>query len=182
MERRTFLEASGGAVVGLMGSRMAEWSAAGRYAATVGDDAPYEFLEADQVKLLDVVTEHFIPTDDTPGAREARVVRFMDHALATFMKDRQKDISDKLTALEKFATAYGSGGAPFLQRTPEQQIEILTEFEKKQPRDFFPIRNLTMAGMFSHPTHGGNFNKAGWKLIGYEDRYSWAPPFGYYDR
>jgi hypothetical protein len=39
-----------------------------------------------------------------------------------------------------------------------------------------------MLGMFSHPMHGGNFNKVGWNLIGFEDRYSWTPPFGYYDR
>ena len=41
---------------------------------------------------------------------------------------------------------------------------------------------MTMTGMFAHPEHGGNFGKIGWKLIGYEDRYSWVPPFGYYDR
>ena len=39
-----------------------------------------------------------------------------------------------------------------------------------------------MLGMFSHPVHGGNYQKIGWKLIGYVDQYSWAPPFGYYDR
>jgi len=39
-----------------------------------------------------------------------------------------------------------------------------------------------MLGMFSHPEHGGNYQKIGWQLIGYRDQYSWAPPFGYYDR
>jgi hypothetical protein len=39
-----------------------------------------------------------------------------------------------------------------------------------------------MLGMFIDPIHGGNFNKVGWKMIGFEDRYSWTPPFGYYDR
>ena len=39
-----------------------------------------------------------------------------------------------------------------------------------------------MLGMFSHPEHGGNYNKIGWKLIGYVDQYSWSSPFGYYDR
>jgi hypothetical protein len=35
--------------------------------------------------------------------------------------------------------------------------------------------------MFASPKHGGNFNKAGWKLIGFEDTLNFKPPFGYYD-
>jgi gluconate 2-dehydrogenase gamma chain len=35
--------------------------------------------------------------------------------------------------------------------------------------------------MLSNPEYGGNFNKMGWKLIGFDDRFSWAPPFGWYD-
>jgi hypothetical protein len=29
--------------------------------------------------------------------------------------------------------------------------------------------------------HGGNHNKAGWKLIGFDDSLNHKPPFGYYD-
>jgi hypothetical protein len=35
--------------------------------------------------------------------------------------------------------------------------------------------------MFASPKHGGNFNKAGWKLIGFEDTLNFKAPFGYYD-
>ena len=61
----------------------------------------------------------------------------------------------------------------------EEQRQHLFSFE---PDVFGPLRNLTMTGMFSHPEHGGNYQKIGWRLIGYADQYSWAPPFGYYDR
>jgi penicillin amidase len=54
--------------------------------------------------------------------------------------------------------------------------------ERIKPDVFGPLRGLTMLGMFTHPEHGGNFNKIGWRLIGYVDQYSWVPPFGYYDR
>jgi hypothetical protein len=32
------------------------------------------------------------------------------------------------------------------------------------------------------PEYGGNREGLGWKLIGFEDRHIFEPPFGYYDR
>jgi len=43
------------------------------------------------------------------------------------------------------------------------------------------LRGATVTGMFANPEYGGNANKAGWKLIGFDDRFSWAAPFGWYD-
>ena len=49
--------------------------------------------------------------------------------------------------------------------------------------EFFDlVRSLTVLGMFSSPKYGGNFAGAGWRLLGFEDRHVYAPPFGYYDR
>jgi hypothetical protein len=36
--------------------------------------------------------------------------------------------------------------------------------------------------MFAMPSYGGNRDKLGWALIGFQDRHSWQPPFGYYDK
>jgi len=69
-----------------------------------------------------------------------------------------------------------------LELSPREQISCLQDLERIKPDVFGPLRGLTMLGMFTHPEHGGNFNKIGWRLIGYVDQYSWAPPFGYYDR
>ncbi len=38
-----------------------------------------------------------------------------------------------------------------------------------------------MFGVFSDPSHGGNRDKAGWAMIGFDNRHAWQPPFGYYD-
>ena len=46
---------------------------------------------------------------------------------------------------------------------------------------FLTVREHTLTGMFASPKHGGNFNKAGWKLIGFEDTLNFKAPFGYYD-
>jgi hypothetical protein len=43
------------------------------------------------------------------------------------------------------------------------------------------IRFLTIAGTFANPSWGGNRDKIGWRLLGFEDRFVWQPPFGDYD-
>jgi len=183
MQRRDFVQSMAGGLAGALGA--ASWSelrAVSAYAAGVAESAPYECLTAEQAKLLDVITAHLIPTDDTPGAREAKVVRFIDHALATIFKDNQKDFAKTLADFTEFTSHYRPDGAAFLALTPNEQIDAIGELERLKPDVFRDLRGITMTGMFAHPEHGGNFGKIGWKLIGYEDRYSWAPPFGYYDR
>ena len=183
MQRRDFVQSVAGGLAGALGA--ASWSqlrAVSAYAAGIAESAPYEFLTAEQAKLLDVVTAHLIPTDDTPGAREAKVVRFIDHAFVTIFKDDQKDFAKTLADFTEFTSHYRPDGAAFLTLTPNEQIDAIGELERLEPDVFRDLRGLTMTGMFAHPEHGGNFGKIGWKLIGYEDRYSWAPPFGYYDR
>jgi hypothetical protein len=183
MQRREFVEAMAAGLASVLGAaRWAELSAASSLAAAVPNTAPYEFLSEEQARLLDVITSHIVPTDDTPGAREARVVRFIDHAFATFFKDFRKDFTDTLTAFNDFAARFRPDGAPFLALSHSEQIAALRDLERLEPDVFGPLRDLTMTGMFSHPEHGGNYQRIGWKLIGYVDQYSWAPPFGYYDR
>lgn len=64
----------------------------------------------------------------------------------------------------------------FVNLTPEQQDQILTDmdeskatgFEGPSARAFFTqLRNDTIEGMFGDPTYDGNRNMVGWKLIGY---------------
>jgi gluconate 2-dehydrogenase gamma chain len=64
--------------------------------------------------------------------------------------------------------------------TAPQQIELLLSIEKSA---FFELLRLhTVLGFLSAPSYGGNREGIGWKLIGFEDRMSFEPPFGYYDR
>ena len=43
------------------------------------------------------------------------------------------------------------------------------------------VRTHTVIGFLARPAHGGNYNKTGWELIGYDDSLNHEPPFGYYD-
>jgi gluconate 2-dehydrogenase gamma chain len=186
MERREFVEAASAALASVLyAARLGDVPSA--FAAAVpppllSESAPYEFLTPDQVRLLDVITSHLVPSDDTPGAREAHVVRFIDHALATIFADFQKPFAETMAEFTEFTSHFRPDGATFLELSPGEQVAALRDLERLKPDVFGPLRDVTMAGMFCHPEHGGNFQKIGWKLIGYVDQYSWAPPFGYYDR
>jgi gluconate 2-dehydrogenase gamma chain len=188
-EPREFVEAMAGALASTLGAARVS-GLAGAFAATAADAGhtatahfgPYEFLTAEQARLLDTVTSHIVPSDDTPGAREAHVVRFIDHAFATFFTDFRKDFTDTLAEFTEFMSHFRPDGATFLELSHGEQVAALRDLERLKPDVFGPLRDITMNGMFCQPEHGGNFQKIGWKLIGFVDQYSWVSPFGYYDR
>jgi gluconate 2-dehydrogenase gamma chain len=184
-DRRQFLlHATTGLVASWIATHWRELDAASAYAATLSPDAPYQSLSPAEVRELDAITARIVPTDDTPGAREAQVVRFIDRVLSSFAKEQRpaldRAVEDVAGLVEKRAATHRS----FARLKQDDQDAVLTEMSKDGGKrdSFFLLRDVTMAGMFSNPEYGGNQGKVGWKLIGFEDRYSWVPPFGYYDR
>lgn len=143
----------------------------------------YQVLTAAQARELDAVTSTIIPTDGTPGAREARVVRFIDRSLATWAKDQKPQVVSAIKLLGEYVAAQRPGTSTFAAVPAADRTKLLETFEQVHGGEFngaflFP----TMAGMFANPSYGGNANKVGWSLMGFKDQFSWAPPFGYYDR
>ena len=148
-------------------------------AAEAGAPTAYAFLTPEQAVELEAMTAQVIPTDDTPGAREARVVNFIDRALVTFERDRQSDYTEGLSELEAKATSMFPSVDRFSELIFDQQLQVLTAIEDTP---FFNlVRTHTITGFFASPLHGGNHNKVGWKLVGYDDSLNHEPPFGYYD-
>src|SRR5262249_14254554 len=119
-------------------------------------------------------------SDDSPGAREAGVVYFIDRALATFFAQLAGDYRAQLAAFQAACRERHPDAASFSALTSEQQIEHLKAVD--QTPFFNTTRLLTLLGNLSLPASGGNRNKIGWKLIGFEDKHVFHPPFGYYDR
>ncbi|MDP9177050.1 MAG: gluconate 2-dehydrogenase subunit 3 family protein [Gemmatimonadota bacterium] len=171
--------AAGGAWVLSHGSELRVIAA---YATSIGPDEPYEFFTPEEARDHDAISAQIIPTDDTPGAREAHVVRFADRFYATVLKEAQPAVRNDFKLLGDAVAEKTPGSRSFAALSDADQIALLTAYEKANPESFSHFRGITRLGMFSHPIHGGNFNQIGWKLIGFEDRYSWTPPFGYYDR
>jgi gluconate 2-dehydrogenase gamma chain len=139
-----------------------------------------EFFSAADAAEIEAMAERIIPGDaESPGAREAGVVYFIDRALATFDRERQPLYKEGLAMLQARTREMFPGATLFSQLKPEQQIQLLTAIEKT---DFFEaVRVHTIMGFLADPSYGGNRGQAGWKLIGFEARSTFKPPFGYYD-
>src|SRR5579863_9356353 len=83
-----------------------------------------------QATEIEAMTAQIIPTDSTPGAREAHCVYFIDRALSTFANDSQALYKQGLGTLESKARQLSPGSTKFSALTSEQQIKVLTEIEK----------------------------------------------------
>lgn len=119
-----------------------------------------------------------MPSDDTPGAKEAGVIYFIDRALQTFDKDQLPFVRTGIKDVNKRA-AKRKAGARFSQLDATQQDALLKEIENTP--FFGGVRYVTMVGMFANPSWGGNRDSIGWKLLGFEPHAAHKPPFGYYD-
>jgi gluconate 2-dehydrogenase gamma chain len=121
-----------------------------------------------------------IPADDTPGAREAGAVHFADQALGSFMGQLLPEVRAGLGRLHERALA--ADGRPFAELTETRQDELVGAVEREDPAFFSFARSLVVLGTLSDPSHGGNRDKIGWAMVGFEDDFAYQPPFGYYDR
>jgi gluconate 2-dehydrogenase gamma chain len=139
----------------------------------------FETLTAEEANELEAIAAQIFPSDDTPGAREAGVIHFIDRALGTFQSGGLPAVRAGLRQLQTRARETNPEAAAFSALSGSQQIELLKEIEAG---GFFGlVRVLTIQGMFAHPDRRGNRDKAGWQILGFEDRFSWQPPFGHYD-
>jgi gluconate 2-dehydrogenase gamma chain len=139
-----------------------------------------EVLTAEQAAEVDAVASRIIPGDDSPGAREAGVIYFIDRALSTFSSASRDDYQQGLPVFEAKTREMFPTLERFSQATPEQQDAVLKALEG-QPI-FELIRTHTIMGFLADPRRGGNRDELGWKLIGFDSSPAFTPPFGHYDR
>lgn len=140
----------------------------------------FVFFTPAQATEIEAMSAQIFPSDDTPGAREARVIHFIDRSLTSFAKDAQPVYAQGIVDLQAKSKQLFPGATMFSALSSAQQIQVLSAIETTP--FFKTVRDHTIMGMFSSPKHGGNFNKVGWQLIGFEDTLAFKPPFGYYDR
>jgi gluconate 2-dehydrogenase gamma chain len=127
-----------------------------------------EALSATELATLIAAIDRIIPADELgPGASEAAVQIFIDHALAGPYAALLSLYQSGLAALDAVA---GTGG--FAALAEDEQDAILTQAEAGKladgPDGFFALLvEHTRQGMFGDPIYGGNADFAGWDLIGY---------------
>jgi gluconate 2-dehydrogenase gamma chain len=178
--RRSMLQLGGWLGISLA---LPEWE----LLAAALQSAPAQLAAAKPLQLqpgdladIDAITAQIIPTDTTPGAREAGVVEFIQRALGSILAPMAQEFRAGLAEFQHGVQARYSAGAAFAALQPAQQTEWLRSVEHSA--FFTMIWQLTVLGMFSNPAYGGNRNGIGWQLLGFKDDHAYAPPFGYYDR
>lgn len=179
MKRRSFLTRSSTALGGswIAMSLPVILSTAGVACKAREEEHAFKILTATEATELEAIAAQIIPSDDSPGATETGVIYFMDAAIATrpdVIEPMRKGLAELLAAVYA-----NHNNESFAGLESAQQIEVLKGIENT--RFFGTVRFLTLAGMFSNPSYGGNRDEIGWKLIGFEAPHPSLPPFGYYD-
>jgi gluconate 2-dehydrogenase gamma chain len=140
---------------------------------------PFQTLDPAMAAEIDAITSQIIPSTDGPGAHEAGIVYFIDRALSTFDSGLLQAYRTGLAEMQQKRREMFPGSASIAALTSGQQIQLIQAIEAGS---FFELlRTHTLYGFLGNPSYGGNRDRVGWKLIGFEDRMAFQPPFGYYD-
>ena len=182
LTRRFFLQGSG-SIAGstLLKAGVPAFIALSQSACSARDaSAAFETLSVGEGRELEAIAARILPTTDTPGAREAGAIWFMDKAYGSVYAEYLAADRALLAAFQSGVAAAHPGAENFSDLDEADQDAYLTSH---QDTDFFDnIRFMTLAGVFGIATWGGNRNDIGWKLVGMDGPpHAWTPPFGYYD-
>jgi gluconate 2-dehydrogenase gamma chain len=133
-----------------------------------------EHLTAFEADQLDAMVERLIPSDQHgPGAREARVVHYIDRGLGSALASSRQAYAAGLSALDRYAQS--ARGQAFLALSDADKDAVLidvesgaaTGFGTGSAQFFAMVLAHTRQGMFGDPYYGGNANFIGWDLLGY---------------
>jgi gluconate 2-dehydrogenase gamma chain len=184
--RRQFLAAIGNLTsAGWIAMNWPQIAAAAEHAGHGGHDmtappATLTTLSAAEAAEIDAITNLIVPGGETPGAREAKVIYFIDNALGGFFAAQLPSFRQGLVEFQNAFVARHGADARFSAAPDVQQIAWLQEVD--QTPFFAAVRRLTVLGLIALPKYGGNHDNVGLKLIGVIDSHFWEPPFGYYDQ
>lgn len=202
-DRRRFLSmgAAGISAAWLTANWPAMVSAAKHAHAAMASPEPakFEFFKPEEGAEVEAMASRIIPTDETPGAKEAGVVYFIDRALVTFATDSQATYQEGLADVRALLGEKFPGIKKFSAASPEQQDAVLEALSNSKPKvtasrrnrmgagaqPFFEtLRYHTIAGFLIAPDSDrrGNRDGVGWKVIGREPEHVFQPPFGALDK
>ena len=120
-------------VAWLMGGALSAPALAGMLGGCrAGTDGAHalQTLDPDQHELVATIAELIIPETDTPGARAAGVDAFVDLMMTEWYPEADRE--NFLAGLAHVeAYAQHRYGAPFLEATPEEQVELLMLLDRE---------------------------------------------------
>jgi len=149
-------------------------TAAGPVVSCIGTSNPWRCLSEDEARTLAAVVDRIIPPDQDPGAGWAGVVNFIDRQLVGPYRTFQKPYRLGLAGTNVASLALC--GKRFTELAGEKQDEVLRAIEKNQApgttwkqqpagQFFEMVLSHTMQGFYGDPRHGGNRERASWKML-----------------
>ena len=144
----------------------------GRPALADGEDPP-PTLDPAVAQALEAACARILPSSDGPGAREAKVLRFIDLQLAGPLQAIRPAMLACASLLDQWARAR-YGGKVFAGLAEAEQDFVLGQLSRgglqvtgfPQREVFKALHSLTLEGFLSDPVHGGNHQQLGWKALG----------------
>ncbi|MBN1203917.1 MAG: gluconate 2-dehydrogenase subunit 3 family protein [Myxococcaceae bacterium] len=148
-------------------------------------DSPHGAFSGLELATVAAACERILPRDEDPGARDANVPAYIDRMLQTPQLTQMKtDFLQGLSALERRSRSMFKKG--FAEATPEQQDDLLTIFKDSgqgtgEAHFYELLVVLTLEGLLGDPSYGGNKDRVGWRLVGFDTvgTVAMAPPEGY---
>jgi gluconate 2-dehydrogenase gamma chain len=134
----------------------------------------WRFLTEEEAKLIEAITEQFIPADQDAGATDAKVVNFFDKQLTGYYVRHQETYRKGLKNFE--LSIRNEMGKSFLEVGWNDQTEILEKMEKGAlPVEYWPdvdqksffnlMLDHTRQGFYGSPRHGGNCDYVSYKMM-----------------
>jgi len=139
----------------------------------------FSFLDKKTAADIEALAGEIVPSGDTPGAREAGVIYFIDRALSTFDQGQQGLYRTGLDHADSQRKSMFPASRSIAGLTSTERVGLLRSMEDTE---FFQLlRDHTLCGFLSDPSYGGNRGNVEWQVIGFDNQHQHHPPFGYYD-
>jgi gluconate 2-dehydrogenase gamma chain len=125
---------------------------------------PWRFFTSTEARTVDAVCEVLIPADRDPGAKAAGVVNYIDIQLTKAFRRYRQTYRKGLAEVD--STSRAKFDKPFVDLPAGQQTQVLQTVEQNARPFFELILAHTRQGFYGDPRHGGNRNRASWKMVG----------------
>ncbi len=141
---------------------------------------------SEEFSVVQAACERIVPKDEDPGAAELGVPKYIDRMLQSpQLAQMKEDFLTGVNALDRRARQTLKVG--FAQATAAQQDALLAAFKDAgdgtgEAHFYELLVVLTLEGLLGDPSYGGNKDKAGWALVGFNvvGHQAAEPPPGYH--
>lgn len=139
---------------------------AGSTAACSRRSSSWRFFSVEEARTVEAICAQIIPEDQDPGATTAGVIHFLDKQLSGFYRPLRKTYRAGIAAIDR--KSFEFAGKNFADLPSGSQVDLLKRIERDpDQKPFFSLLiEHSMQGFYGDPRHGGNRDRASWKMLG----------------